>query len=53
MTYPPPAMPAAPRPWIARPIIRAILFGERAQTRLPISKTEIAMMYTTLKEKYL
>jgi hypothetical protein len=33
--------------------MRAMLFGDRAQRRLPISKMKIAVTYTVLREKYL
>jgi hypothetical protein len=34
-------------------MMRAMLFGESAHSKLPISKIKMAMRYTALKEKYL
>lgn len=46
----PEVMPAPPKPETARPMIKAVLFGARAHTRDPSSKTEIAVMKVYLIE---
>lgn len=49
----PDATPAAPNPAIARPTIRAVLFGATAQIRLPSSKMNTESRYVHLRGKYL
>ncbi len=46
-------MPAPPAPAIARPTIRAVLFGATPQMRLPSSKMKTANRKDHLRLKYL
>jgi hypothetical protein len=48
----PEKMPAEPTPAKALPMMRAIELGATPQTKLPSSKTPIAIKYTHLIEKY-
>ena len=53
MLVPPTDMPAPPTPAMARPTIRAVLFGAMPQIRLPTSKINTEMMKVILRSKYL
>lgn len=50
MRYAPEKTPAEPRPAIARPMMRATLFGATPQMRDPTSKIATAMRNTHLME---
>jgi hypothetical protein len=49
----PDATPAAPKPAMARPTIRAVLLGATAHMRLPSSKMKTASRYVHFRGKYL
>jgi hypothetical protein len=51
ITKEPVTMPAQPRPWIARPMIRTVQSGARPHTKDPSSKTLRATRYEILTWK--
>lgn len=53
MTVPPIAMPAPPKPAMARPMIKAVELGATPQSRLPTSKMNTLIRKVSLRGKYL
>jgi hypothetical protein len=53
IVYAPDPTPAAPRPAMARPTIKAVEFGATPQIKLPISKMKMDIRKLILRGKYL
>ena len=53
MVYAPDAIPAPPRPAIARPTIRVVLLLATPQIKLPTSNQKMEIRKTHLRSKYL